>query len=638
MDLRSLLSCFSVAMLGIAVWAHLPDTLVSRGLPRSTVLGLLMGASAAASMLVPMQVEPGLIFDLRAPLLATAGLIGGPIAAAVAAVLAIACRIHLAGIGTWPGVTGIALSAMLGATTQALAGQRRLRSLEIGAAALLVTASSLLAVFLLPSSKWQAAFSAAGQTAALTFACTWLFSLSLLRDMRFRMLIHRNRINGAIIDTLPDSLNAKDVQSRFLAANPATVHLMQVASSAELVGKSDADFFPPDMAKGFREEDLEVLNGRTVGPIDQEVRFADGSTRWLTSLKTPLRDARGRVSGIITHNRDVTAERKLAAELSEAQGFLREAMANMADGLVLFARDGSIRFCNEQYRGLFPATQDLRVPGGRLTHILHEAVRRGEESPKQDVEQWIEDRISGLGEARDWLIEMSDGRAIEARTRPIAGSDTLVMYTDVTARRRVEQDLLRRATHDPLTGLANRAEFEFRLRAAHQRAMAGNADFAVVMMDLDRFKRVNDTFGHAVGDRLLVDVACRLRASVRSGDLVARLGGDEFAILVFGRDVAVGAKRFAERAMRSVREPFDADGTALIPGGSFGIAPFSPVADPMTLMVMADQALYAAKRVGGDQYRIAATTLLDRAGTGCEKAPYTSPTIALNEPGLSLVG
>lgn len=583
MDLRSLLSCFSVAMLGVAVWAHLPDVLVSRGLPRSIVLGLLMGVSAGASMLVPMQVEPGLIFDLRTPLLATAGLMGGPVAAVVAAFLAATCRLQLGGIGMWPGVAGIALTAALSAGTQVMAGRRRVSSFELGIAASLVTVGSLVTLVLLPSSKWQAAYSIAGQTSALNFGCTWLFSLTLLRDRKLRMLIHRNGIYSAIIDALPDSLNAKNADSVFLAANPATASLMQVASSSDVVGKADADFYPLDMAEGFREEELEVLKGRTVGPTDHEVRFPDGSTRWLTTLKTPLRDARGRVSGIITHNRDVTEQRWLAAELTEAQGFLREAMANMADGLVLFDHDGVIRFCNEQYRSLFPATRDMR----------------------------IDERIRGLSEPRDWLIELHDGRSIEARARPIAGANTLVVYTDVTARKRIEQDLLRRATHDPLTGLANRAEFEFQLRATYQRAMAGDADFAVVMMDLDRFKRVNDTFGHAVGDRLLVDIACRLRASVRSGDLVARLGGDEFAILIFGRDVAVGAKRFADRAMRDLREPFDADGTTLIPGGSFGIAMFTPVADPMTLMVMADQALYAAKRVGGDRYHLATSRPVD---------------------------
>lgn len=272
----------------------------------------------------------------------------------------------------------------------------------------------------------------------------------------------------------------------------------------------------------------------------------------------------------------------------------------MADGLVLYDPDDHIRFCNQQYRDLFPKTADLRVAGARFSEIVRAAVQRGEEQPQGDPEAWVARRVGLLRETGDHLIELTDGRFIQARSRPVAQGDTLVVFTDVTSRKLLEADLRRRATHDPLTGLANRAEFEFRFAAEQQRARNEHTEIAVIMMDLDRFKQVNDRLGHAVGDKLLVEVASRLRAAVRATDLVARLGGDEFAFLVTGPNAELGAKALAERVLQNLRHSFAAEGVELSPGGSLGIACYPrDTNDPADLLVQADRALYAVKHAGG---------------------------------------
>ena len=599
MDTRSLLSCFSVAIFAIAIWGHLPPALVRRVLPGRILLGIVMGLGAVGSMLVPVQVQPGLIFDLRAPLLETAGFIGGPLAASVAAALALAVRLHLGGSGMWVGCAGIVTAVTLGAAAHAAAKRRPATPYDLPALAAAVSACSFALISLvLPA--WPDRLQISVPLTLLTFACTWLFPLSLMRDQRLHALSSENGIYRAIIEMLPDNLNAKDAQSRFLAANPATARLMRVASPIDLIGRSDADFYPAEVARLFRNEELAVLGGETLGPVDQEVCFPDGSRRWLTTLKTPLRDERGAIRGIITHNRDVTERKRLEVELSRTQDYLHEALANMADGLVLYDAEGVIRFCNQQYRDLFPKTADLRVVGGRFSDIIRAAVERGEECPADEIEAWIGQRVEGLRRAGDRLIQLEDGRIIEARSRPLARSDTLVVFNDVTSRKHLEADLLRRATHDPLTGLANRAEFDFQLDALKARAVASKEPIGLMMLDLDRFKQVNDTYGHAAGDELLIEVARRLRSAIRAGDMVARLGGDEFAFLLSGSDVETGAESLAERVLASLRRPFVSDGVEFQPGGSLGTAVFPrDTADPAMLPAIADQALYRAKKRGG---------------------------------------
>ncbi len=603
MDPRPLLSCFAVASLAIAIWGHLPAPLVERVRVRRITLGLVMGFGAIASMFVPLQIQPGVIMDLRAALIGSAAFVGGPISAVVAAGLALTYRLLLGGAGVWAGCANVALAAVIGTGVFWMAPRRPARLVRVTLLSVAISLTPIIATLVLPQDGRAASVHALIPMVLLELGCTWLFALSLQRDERHRALIGQDAMYRAIIQSLPDSLNAKDRQSRFVAANPATARLMGVASPDALIGKTDADFYPEDMAKLFREEELQALGKTLVGPVDQEVRFKDGCRRWLTSMKTPLLDRRGRVIGIITHNRDVTDRKALEAELLKTQGYLQEAMSHMADGLVLYDREGTLRFCNEKFRSMFPRTAELRVEGGRFADIVRASVLRGEEKPMADVEGYVADRVRQLHVAGEKLLELRDGRSIELRSRPLPGSDTLIVYTDVTARKELERDLRRRASQDPLTKLANRATFEFQLEVAHRQAVAHETAFAVMMLDLDRFKPVNDTFGHAVGDGLLVEVAQRLRLAVRDGTLVARLGGDEFAFLIVAPDIETAAAGLANRVITSLAKPVRVGEVDLLPSGSAGIAYFPRnAADPFELLRLADKALYAVKTLGGGSW------------------------------------
>ena len=197
-----------------------------------------------------------------------------------------------------------------------------------------------------------------------------------------------------------------------------------------------------------------------------------------------------------------------------------------------------------------------------------------------------------------------NGRVIEVRSIPIAGGGAVRTFTDVTERKTTEDRHQYFAHHDDLTRLVNRVVLRERLDEALAMASSNRRCLALLYLDLDCFKLVNDTRGHGVGDRLLVEVAQRMRAAVRSVDTVARIGGDEFAIIIPFLDGAQPAEMLARRLISALGTPFVIDSEASTIGVSIGIALFPENADDApTLIRHADGALYAAKRGGRNTFR-----------------------------------
>jgi diguanylate cyclase (GGDEF)-like protein/PAS domain S-box-containing protein len=220
---------------------------------------------------------------------------------------------------------------------------------------------------------------------------------------------------------------------------------------------------------------------------------------------------------------------------------------------------------------------------GATPHFEHEhRVRAGD-----GLERWLL--------ARGIAVRGTDGKAYR-----MAGS-----MADITDRKRAEEQLLHDALHDSLTGLPNRALLLDRVeRSVSRSGRRPNDRCAVLFLDLDRFKFVNDSLGHATGDRLLVAVAARLQDCVRPGDTVARLGGDEFIVLLDDVAGAIPVHAVADRVHRALADPFELDGQALFVTASIGIAVSGPGSTPSELVRDADIAMYRAKGAGGNRAEV----------------------------------
>ena len=237
------------------------------------------------------------------------------------------------------------------------------------------------------------------------------------------------------------------------------------------------------------------------------------------------------------------------------------------------------------------------------------------------LERWSRSIKTGEYYATDFRLRRHDGEYRWFAARATAGLDSegnIVKWfgtnTDIDEQRQSEAKLNYYAKHDPLTDLPNRVEFMNHLQAAIERASEHElTKFAVLFLDLDRFKVINDSLGHLVGDKLLKQIAARLRTYVRPGDVVARLGGDEFTILLNRTGGIPDIELVADRLQRNLSKPFEIDGYEVFTSASIGIIVSDEIMrQPEDFLRDADAAMYRAKESGKARYEIFDRAMLDR--------------------------
>jgi len=292
------------------------------------------------------------------------------------------------------------------------------------------------------------------------------------------------------------------------------------------------------------------------------------------------------------------------AELDAAHQQLNVTLANLVQGVCLFDRENKVVVFNRRYCEIYKLPHDEIYPGMSLEELCRRRIVVGTfiARPIDEYLASVEAHYQA-GVAHDAITKLTDGRTISSHRQPLPGHGWVVTYEDITARCEADAKIAFLARHDVLTGLANRSLFQDRLEQALAQAERGKG-FAVLCLDLDRFKAVNDTLGHPVGDSLLRAVAGRLRDAVRESDTVARLGGDEFAILQLGVTEVAETSVVARRIVKSISESYYLEGHEVSIGTSIGIA-MAPgdSAHPVQLMKNADLALYRSKQEGRGTWR-----------------------------------
>ena len=291
------------------------------------------------------------------------------------------------------------------------------------------------------------------------------------------------------------------------------------------------------------------------------------------------------------------AERALAIEKAR----LDTAINNMTQGVLLYGPDTRIVFCNQRYLEMYNLSPEVVKPGCLFRDLI--AYRKSIGSFKGDVDEFCTDILRNVAENKTTHYVTDDGRSVEIVNKPVAGGGWVATLEDITDRRRAEQQIAHLAHYDALTDLPNRVLFRERLEQELERTKRGE-QLAMLYIDIDEFKSVNDSLGHPVGDELLKAVAARLRSCVRETDFVARLGGDEFAIVQTDIEKTDDVMELVKRIYQSIREPYECLGHHVTTDASIGIA-LAPHdgTDLDQLLKSADLAMYGAKGDGRRTYR-----------------------------------
>ena len=287
---------------------------------------------------------------------------------------------------------------------------------------------------------------------------------------------------------------------------------------------------------------------------------------------------------------------------------LDAAINNMPLGLSMFDAQERLLVCNKRYAEMYDLPGDLTRPGTVHCAVWDYATRKGARHFQGDGPG----SVPGTNQPASMIVELGCNRIVSISRQPLKGGGWVALHEDITLRRRQEQEITHLARHDPLTNLANRALFREQLQQALTRLGNGQG-FAVLCLDLDHFKSVNDTLGHPVGDALLKHVSERLARCVRHGDLVARLGGDEFAIIQANVRDPVQTETLAARIVETVSKPYEIEGQRIDISTSIGmtLAPRDST-DADELMKNADLALYRTKSDGRHGYSFFRTEMNDR--------------------------
>ncbi len=549
------------------------------------------------------------------------------------------------------------------------------------------------------------------------------------REVRRRTaeLERERRLLRTLVNTVPDLVWLKDAAGVYLACNHEFERFFG-AKEADIVGRTDYDFVPRELADFFRAKDLEAAAQGGPRSNEEEVVYAsDGRRALLETVKTPMFDVQGRFIGVLGVARDITARKNYEDSLRRSEERYRSLYDGMQDGYMRMDMDGHIVESNAAFRGMIGYSEEqlaqltyrqitpvewreaeAEIVGEEVlvyghSGIYEKALRRSDGiefpvelqayrlndadgnligtsaivrdiSERREYEEklrlwasvfasagegivitdpqgeivavnpafttitgYAEAEVLGknprflrsgrhdaefytalwrsLSETGRWQGELWNKRKSGeiypewltiTSVRDTRGRQThfVAVFSDITAVKESQDALYHLAHHDPLTGLPNRTLLRDRLDHALQRARRDKQGAAVIFVDLDRFKQINDTLGHPVGDEILKLAARAMAAQLRASDTIARVGGDEFIIVLENEVSSFSVSTVARKLVDLFSDPFNVAGRDLYLTASLGVGLYPKDGeDPDTLLRHADLALYKAKELGRNNFQ-----------------------------------
>ncbi|CAN5552286.1 hypothetical protein BH10ACI2_BH10ACI2_20020 [soil metagenome] len=408
-----------------------------------------------------------------------------------------------------------------------------------------------------------------------------------------------------LFENANDLIYTHDLEGNFTSLNRAG-EIITGFPREEALEKNIADVVAPEFLDVAQSMTARKIMGDLPTTYELEIVAKDGH-RVMLELSTRLILADGLPVGVQGIGRDITARRQTENSLHNTLSLFASTFESTADGIIVMSLNRDIVTCNTKFRRMWDIPEELieEKEGKPLVEMISGQLA----NPDLFINNLDHLYSDPLAISTD-ILELKDGRIFERNSQPQFMEGVPVgrvcCFRDITERNQAEERLRYYALHDTLTDLPNRVQFMNHLRQAVERADGnGYAKFAVLFLDLDRFKVINDSLGHAVGDKLLIAIAEKLTSCVRPGDVVARLGGDEFTILLNRSGDISEVVKVAERLQTRISEPFQIDNYEVFTTASIGIIVSGNVMrQAEDFLRDADAAMYRAKESGKARYEI----------------------------------
>jgi diguanylate cyclase (GGDEF)-like protein/PAS domain S-box-containing protein len=413
----------------------------------------------------------------------------------------------------------------------------------------------------------------------------------------------------AMYDNLPFLAWMKDTQGRYIQANKVFIKNTGLTCLEDLNGKTDFDFWPQELAEHYRAVDDEVIRTRQRKKLAEKI-LTDGHEHWVETFKSPVIDDQERVLGTIGLARDITGEREIDEKLNLAASIYD----NSSEGMLITDEENRIIAVNSAFTQI--TGYSAEEVAGKNPRIFSS----GMHDKAFYKEMWNSINTHGF-----WQGEICDRKKNgETHFKRLTINVLLspegkiyrhvALFSDITHIKKNEALIWHQANYDALTDLPNRRLFLDRLEQEINKAHRSGASLAVLFIDLDRFKEVNDTLGHQSGDTVLVEAAKRIEKCVRSSDTVSRLGGDEFMVLLTDLDDHSHVEGIAEKILLSLSEPLKLGTDLFFTSGSIGITLYPNDAKTSDELIKnADQAMYVSKNGGRNRFSYFTSEMQERA-------------------------
>ena len=427
------------------------------------------------------------------------------------------------------------------------------------------------------------------------------FELARDNVARFRSLVHNATTIMMLLSPAGEVESVSGAMTRMLGHDPEAVERQPLANIVA----------PPDRPALRVALENALRSSSATQPVVQALRLLRRGSEEMISYELSIVSLVDdpTVGGLVVTAHDVservTAEMELrnsVRELRETSSLLNATLESTADGILVVGTDRTITSFNSQFAAMWRLPTNLVA--GRDDHRIVEYVAEQLVDPSAFIARVNDLYAQSEAESSDTLV-FTDGRVFQRLSKPQYVSGDVVgrvwSFSDVTEQKRLESDLAHLAFHDALTGLANRALFQDRINQALARSERSDKYVAVLFLDLDNFKMINDSLGHSAGDELLKGVAETLVGCLRKSDTAARLGGDEFAVLIEDAPNRAEVMHMAARLMKTLREPITVAGQEITSTVSMGITFGIQGHTSDQLLRNADLAMYLAKAQGKDR-------------------------------------